>query len=189
MDDDATDYFQKKFVQSGNPLHLQTSQTLSRYFHVQNQPPFYDLDEKKSREGDIIAKETFPKLSGSGKHFVAQLILTIECKSLPDHGWIFIEDKIKQNFLFFSLLRTQNNIEQHLIPSVPLVEMPGTSSFFESILPSTTGQRGRGNSQTNNIHDSSMKVIKLTKHSIDEDKKRAKILYRCYNNVSKAIFF
>jgi hypothetical protein len=39
------------------------------------------------------------------------------------------------------------------------------------------------------IHDSSMKVIKLTKHSIDEDKKRAKILYRCYNNVSKVIFF
>jgi hypothetical protein len=39
------------------------------------------------------------------------------------------------------------------------------------------------------IYDSSLKVIKLTRHLKNEDLREAKTLYRYYNNIAEVVFF
>jgi hypothetical protein len=48
---DADNYFQESFLRSGYPLQSTVSNDLSEHFDIQNQPPFYDLDDRKFREG------------------------------------------------------------------------------------------------------------------------------------------
>src|SRR5712691_6161594 len=132
MTSETNDNFERLFQRSGNTLELHTSNTLSKYFQIQDRPTFFDLDEGKSRDGDILAKETFPSALGTNsKHMVGQLILTVECKSLPDHGWIFTQGKINQDFWYFSLIREGNDFQENLMPKQPLNELIGTSSFLE----------------------------------------------------------
>lgn len=191
MSNNIDENFERSFLESRNSLEFYATNKLSPYFEVQNQPTFLDLDEEKSRDGDILAKETFPPTLGinSNKRMVAQLILTIECKSLPDHGWIFTESKMIQRFCFFSIIRSKNDIEENLRPKNPLYNLIGTSSFLESIADMKSADKPKTNKQTNNIHDSSLKLIKLTRHLIDEDRKQAKILYRDFNNANEIVFF
>ena len=98
------------------------SNILSQNFDVQFQPVFHDLDEGKSREGDILAK-IFPNISDidSNKTLIAQLILPIECKNLSDHGWIFTEAKITQYQWYFTLIRSRTDILENLGPMTPLL--------------------------------------------------------------------
>ena len=105
MNNDIDNNFQRSFNRSGNALELQITNELSTYFQIQNQPTFLDLDEGKSRDGDILAKENFPSVSKlnskkQNKLMTAQLVLTIKFKSLPDHGWIFTEGEMNQFFWY-----------------------------------------------------------------------------------------
>ena len=52
----------------------------------------------------------------------------------------------------------------------------------------TNDARQRTNNRTNNIHDSSLKVIKLTRHLINQDITEAKTLYQHYNSARLIIF-
>ena len=180
-----TDDNQRLFQRSGNSLELHATNALSKYFHIEDRPTFFDLDEGKSREGDILARETFPSALGTNsKHVVGQLILTVECKSLRDHGWIFT-----QGFRYFSLIRDSNDFQEYLMPKEPLNELVGTSSFLERIIDTKPKDQIRTNNQTNNIHDGSLKLIKLTRDLINEDKKQAKILYRSHTITNEIVFF
>jgi len=190
MTDDIDDFFQNSYLKSGNSLESHTASVLSQNFDVQHQPAFLDLDEGKSREGDILAKEIFPHISliNSNTPIVGQLILPVECKNLPDHGWIFTEAKSTQNLWHFTLIRSRNNILENLLPETPLSKLRGTSSFLEKIIDINSGTQSKTNKQTNNIHDSSPKVIKLTRHLINQDKTEARFLYRYYNTARQIIF-
>ncbi|MGB6530325.1 MAG: hypothetical protein WBF33_19655 [Candidatus Nitrosopolaris sp.] len=189
MDNNIDNNFQRSFMRSGNFLESETINSLSKYFQIRERPTFLDLDEGKSRDGDILAKETFPAiLDLKSKRMVAQLILSLECKSLPDHGWIFTEGKMKQYFWYFSLLRNRNIIEENVKPENPLNELVGTNSFFEAIADNKPKNELKTNKQTNNIHDASLKVIKLTRHLINEDLRQAKILYRDFNKENEITF-
>jgi hypothetical protein len=176
-------------------LEVKAANELSRCFDVQNQPAFIDLDEGKSREGDMLAKETFPKITKenvssdsrmvSDKRILAQLILVIECKNLPDHGWIFTQAKIEQYFQYFTLIRTKDYLLKSLNPRRTLDEIVGTNNSFERFLKSkpqngTVKPRNKTNEQTNNIYDLSLKVIKLSRYLINEDKNEAKALLQVY---------
>ena len=207
MGNGVDDFFEKSFLESGGSLEAETSNILSQYFHTDNQPAFLDLDEGKSREGDILAKETFPILAKetfpsvsemeSDKHMLAQLILTVECKNLPDHGWIFTQGKIKQHFQPFTLIRTNDHLIKNLYPQRTLDEIIGTNNSFERFLDNkkteqqnrTNKQQDGTNKQTNNIHDSSLKVIKLTRYLKNEDIKDAKSYYKHYNSRTEVVFF
>ena len=179
---------------TNNALELQTTNELSPYFQIQNQPTFLDLDEGKSRDGDILAKENFPSISKlnsnkQNKLVTAQLILTIECKCLPDHGWIFTEGEINQFFWYFSLIRGKDDFQEILTPKTALDELRGASTFLERIADRKVEKQSKSNQRTNNIHDSSFKLIKLTRGLIEEDKSQAKILYQSWNNVNEIAFF
>jgi hypothetical protein len=196
MTDSADAFFQRSFIESGSSLEAEVSTKLSEHFEVQNQPVFIDLDEGKSRDGDILAKETFPNLekdtptSSNGKHFIAQINLSIECKNLPDHGWVFMQGKMNQNIWHFSLIRGRNGILKNLRPTTPILELTGTTNHMEKILDNKKPGRGeRSNSRTDNFYDSSLKVIKLTRHLINADLKEAKIYYKLYNSRRDIIFF
>jgi hypothetical protein len=190
MTDDIDDFFQNSYLESGSSLESDMGKILSQNFDVHFQPVFHDLDEGKSREGDILAKEIFPNIADikPNKPIIGQLIIPIECKNLPDHGWIFTESKITQNLWHFTLIRSRNNILENLLPRVPLSKLRGTSSFLERIMDTKPGGKIMTNRQTNNIHDSSLKVVKLTRHLINQDKANAMTLYKCYNNARQIIF-
>jgi hypothetical protein len=59
---------------------------------------------------------------------------------------------------------------------------------LERIANANSGHQFKTNEQTNNIHDSSLKVIKLTRHLINQDKAQAKTLYRYYNSAKEIPF-
>jgi hypothetical protein len=200
MDNGVDEFFQKSFRESGASLEVETANKLLQHFNVQNQPAFIDLDEGKSREGDILAtetfpvaaKETFPSTSGTDpdKCMLAQLILTVECKSLPDHGWIFIEGNINQFIWHFSLIRGENNLLKNLRPTKPLRELTGTSNHLERILDNKKAERHlRSNGRTDNFYDSSIKTIKLTRDLINSDLSEAKAFHKYYNSKAEVIFF
>jgi hypothetical protein len=188
MSSDIDNNFQRSFIRSGNALEIYTTNELSPYFQIQNQPTFLDLDEGKSRDGDILAKENFPtiaklnsnKQNKQNKHMTAQLILIIECKCLPDHGWIFTEGEINQFFWYSSSL---------IRNTTTLNELLGASSFLERIADRRGADELKSNQRTNNIHDSSVKLIKLSRGLIEEDKSQAKILYQSWNDTNEITFF
>lgn len=196
MTDSVDNFFQRSFIESGSSLETEISTKLSEYFDVQNQPVFIDLDEGKSRGGDISSNETYHILEkdtfpgSNGKRFLAQLILTVECKNLPDHGWIFIQGKMNQHVWHFSLIRGRDGILENLRPRTPAFELIGTSNYMEKILDNKKPEREkRSNGRTDNFYDSSLKVIKLTRHLINADLSEAKIFYKLYNAKTDVIFF
>jgi hypothetical protein len=190
MSNNIDNNFQRSFRKSGFPLESETTNSLSRYFQIQGRPTFLDLDEGKSRDGDILAIEIFPTtLDLNSKRMVAQLTLSVECKSLPDHGWIFTEGKITQNFWCFSLIRGVNNIDENLKPKNTLNELTGTNSFLELIDHDKPKGELKTNRQTTNIHEATLSLIKLTRHVANEDLRQAKTLYRYYNKENEIKFF
>jgi hypothetical protein len=192
MENDVDDFFQTSFMESGAPLETETAAKLSQHFEVRDQPAFIDLDEGKSRDGDIVARETFPPASSvsSAKRMLAQLVLTVECKSLPDHGWIFTEGRMRQSIWHFSLIRGENSLLSNLRPTRPLHELRGTSNHLERILGNKKGERStRSNGRTDNYYGSSLKVIKLTRDLINADLREAKSFYKYYNNRAEVVFF
>src|SRR5215469_16528139 len=138
MNNDIDSNFQRSFNQSGNELELYITNELSLNFQIQNQPTFLDLDEGKSRDGDILANEKFPakyeiNSKNQNKHMTAQLVLTIECKCLPDHAWIFTEGEISQCCWYFSLIRDKDDFHEFLCPKTTLNELRGAKTFLETI--------------------------------------------------------
>lgn len=79
-------------------------------------------------------------------------------------------------------------IEENLKPENPLNELVGTNSFFEAIADNKPKNELKTNKQTNNIHDASLKLIKLTRHLINEDLRQAKILYRDFSKANEITF-
>lgn len=60
---------------------------------------------------------------------------------------------------------------------------------MERIAERKVGNQSKSNQRSNNIHDSSVKLIKLTTGLIEEDKTEAKMLYQSWNNVNQINFF
>jgi hypothetical protein len=189
MTGSVDDFFQRSYSRSGSPLESEIAKELSTDFEVEHQPAYLDLDEGKSRNGDLLAKHTFPSpfVMHSERPVVAEIVLLIECKSLPDHGWIFTESNTKQICPHFSLIRSQNEITENLTPTAPLTQLIGTTSAFETILDNQS-KRKKSNDQTSNVKDSSLKIIKLLRHLLNEDKARAQNLYKSFNSMSKIMY-
>ena len=133
MTGDIDDFFQRAYSRTGGPLEMAIANELSADFEVSTQPEFIDLDEEKSRSADILAKKAFPSPNtlASDRPAVAEIVLPIECKAIPDHGWIFMEANTKQICRYFTLIRGTNDITANLVPTEPLSQLIGTTSSFE----------------------------------------------------------
>ncbi|MGC2571339.1 MAG: hypothetical protein WA364_07490 [Candidatus Nitrosopolaris sp.] len=86
--------------------------------------------------------------------------LTIECKCLPDHARIFTEGEISQYCWYFSLIRDKDDFHEFLCPKTILNELRGARTFLERIREGKDKNRLRSNKQRNNIHDSSITVLR-----------------------------
>jgi hypothetical protein len=53
---------------------------------------------------------------------------------------------------------------------------------------SNQGKQKKSNDQRTNIKDSSLKLIKLLRYLINEDKKQARTLYKSFNSLKKVVF-
>lgn len=190
MTNDIDAFFQKSYSSTGGPLESEIAKELSTDFEVMTQPTYLDLDTGISRNGDILAKHTFPSplKMPSDRPVVAEIVLPIECKALPDHGWIFTEANTKQICSHFTLIRSENDIIQNLIPTAPLRQLIGTTSSFERISDNDQEGKKKSNEQKNNVQDSSLKVIKLSRHLLNEDKALARTLHKSFNNLSAIAF-
>ena len=83
---------------------------------------------------------------------------------MPDHDLIFTEGKINQFFWYFS------DFQEIFRPETALNQLLGASTFLERIADSKVGDQLKFNQRTNNIHDFSVKLIKLSRSVIEEDK-------------------
>jgi hypothetical protein len=97
------EFFEGQVKRSGHSLENRVENKLrQRNFTVQREAPFIDKDESKGRNIDLSAYAFIPdldKFDQKEKHGVGQFIFVIECKNLPDHGWVFSESNDKESFL------------------------------------------------------------------------------------------
>jgi hypothetical protein len=86
-------FFEQEVRRSGHSLESRVENTLrKRNFDVNRESPYLDKDESKGRYVDLRAHNFTPyldKFDQKEKHVVGQFIFVIECKNLPDHGWVF----------------------------------------------------------------------------------------------------
>jgi hypothetical protein len=84
MTGDIDDFFQRAYSRTGGPLETVVVNELSTDFDVSTQPEFIDLDEEKSRSGDVLAKKAFPSPNtlDSDRPAVAEIVLTASCLNL-----------------------------------------------------------------------------------------------------------
>jgi len=90
-------FFQEKVKKSGHSLENRVEDLLHKdRFSIDREVPYIDKDESKGRNIDLIARAEIPESyqpKSKEKYIVGQINLIIECKNLPDHGWIFFKGK------------------------------------------------------------------------------------------------
>jgi hypothetical protein len=174
-------FFEKKLSRSGHSLEILVTKMLNQY-NVQQEVPYLDKDTSIGRFTDLIATKQVPPIeifggkSVDGKRVVAQVILVIECKNLPDHGWIFWQGKVPE-LVFVDNATLADNLSPDLfkgnpgykyIPFTVIPELIPVSSYEEYILDTGTRKDSKSNQMTNNILDAIMKVTKATEYQIQE---------------------
>ena len=99
-EDEIRKFFEGKVKESGYSLESEVENKLKQTYNTQRDVPYLDKDEDKSRSIDFVASTFFPDdaefKNKPEKMVLGHLNLVIECKSLPDNGWIFFPGTDKQ---------------------------------------------------------------------------------------------
>ena len=98
-EEEITKFYEKKLKESGYVLESKVEPKLKSLFTIEREVPYTDKDDSKGRAIDFVASAFIPydtRPPKGKKKAVASLKLVIECKSLPDHAWIFFPGKDKQ---------------------------------------------------------------------------------------------
>src|SRR5690348_4286229 len=95
QNDEELKFFQAQVKRSGHYLENRVSNLLQKAgFSIEREVPYIDKDESKGRTVDLIARSEVPesyKPKDRKYYVVGQINLIIECKNLPDHGWVFFK--------------------------------------------------------------------------------------------------
>lgn len=176
--DKLRNFFQSHVDRSGHTLEVIIAENLPGY-SVENEVPFIDKDGSIGRYTDLIATrmipslDTFGNISVNGKRVVGQVRLVIECKNLPDHGWVFWYRK-PPDIVFVDNATLGDHVDPKLferdpinryLPYTVIPELFCASGYEEYIYDSgkkSKLQRQKSNQKTTNILDATRKVIKAT---------------------------
>lgn len=175
-------FFQQQLERSGHSLENRVEYLLNDKFSVMREVPYIDKDKAVGRTTDLVAFAEIPSphefTQSQQYHIVGRLYLIIECKSLPDHGWIFFKTN-QQELVFPDKVAIADGMPSEIIehdptryysPITPIPNLFDASGYDEYILDNgKKGRRNRGksNEQTENIYEAVNKVTKATRYQIE----------------------
>lgn len=175
-------FFQQQLERSGHSLENKVEDLLTDKFSVMREVPYIDKDKAVGRTIDLVAYAEIPSphefTQSQQYHVIGRLYLIIECKSLPDHGWIFFKTK-QQELVFPDKVTIADGMPSEIIehdptryysPITPILDLFNASGYDEYIFDSGKRggeKKGKSNEQTKNIYDAVNKVTKATRYQID----------------------
>lgn len=178
--DKIIDFVKKKYNESGQFLAVATERKLkSKSYHVEREAPFKDDDAGKGRYIDLKAEINLPSIEKQTDKvkYVGRLMLTIECKNLPDHVWSLFNEKVSIDKLVFEdKASLDDSLNESVFskpplnkytPSWPLKDVFYASSYDEYILDNGENQTPKSNNRDKNLYDSIMKVTKSTQFELE----------------------
>ena len=78
-------HLKKEIKKTGYPLEIELSSILDKKWQVQNTASYFDEDEKKMRDLDLVATRYFQEVG----EFFLEVNLEIECKKDENFAWVF----------------------------------------------------------------------------------------------------
>ena len=198
-DDKIKEFFKTKLKESGHSLENDVETKLEKYFTVEREKPYLDKDEGKGRSFDILAYSFFPevdKITNKKKMALGELFLVIECKNLPDNGWIFFKKNKQDDYLIpeiFTFIKT-NRQEEIIDKCIPYDLVPNlcyASGYLEAVLDNKKQDqqsKAKTNFKDSNLYQAILTTIKATRTEIDKAEQLRKSMYRIYNQADKIPF-
>jgi len=192
-EDDVAKFFEQKLKKSGYLLENLVEQKIRPMFDArfERQVPYVDKDESKGRANDFVVSAFIPdgkRLNRGEKKAVVTLELIIECKSLPDHGWIFFPGKNKGlAFTDFVSAMQSRSKEDPVFKTIPVLSFPslfyasGYAEFF--LKDEQDSKRYRSNNKNSNLYESVLTVTKATRHQIEYAQSTLKIIYSRFEKI------
>lgn len=176
-------FFREQLQKSGHSLENKVEDFLIGRFSVQREVPYIDKDEGKGRNIDLIAYAQIPfqtEFTQKQQYYVVgRLVLTIECKNLPNHGWIFFKTK-EPEIDFPDKITIADHIPPEIIeydptryysPITPIPSLFNASGYDEYIYDVGTETKNqnlkKSNGQRRNLYDAVNKVTKVTRYQIE----------------------
>lgn len=175
------EFFEKQVKKSGHSLENRVENILKQNYIVDREVPYIDKDESKGRNIDLVACADVPdlnQLSKNDKYVVGQIIFTIECKSLPDHGWVFFKTR-HPGLVFPDKVTIADDIPIEIVekdpttyytPNKPIPKLFCASGYDEYIYDDGKANQGRSksNAQTSNLYGAVNTVTKATRYEIEK---------------------
>lgn len=174
-------FFQQQLERSGHSLENKVEDLLNDRFSVLREVPYIDKDEAKGRNIDLVAYAEIPSPHEFTQqlqyHIIGRINLIIECKNLPNHGWIFF--KTKEPELVFPdkvtiadrmpIEITEYDPTRHYSPITPIPNLFNASGYDEYIFDNGREMKyeKKSNERTKNIYDAVNKVTKATRYQLE----------------------
>lgn len=180
-------FFQQQLERSGHSLENKVEEDLlNDRFSVLREVPYIDKDEAKGRNIDLVAYAEIPSphefTQQQQYHIVGRINLIIECKNLPNHGWIFFKTK-KPELVFpdkvtiadrMPIEITEYDRTRNYSPITPIPNLFSASGYDEYVFDNgrntknrNTKNKKKSNERTENIYDAVNKVTKATRYQIE----------------------
>lgn len=164
--------FEEMLNQTGYSLESFVEKKLKKTFFVSRQPYYLDEDSGQGRTLDLLAQVSYFQ-SEKNKQII-QLFLPIECKSLPDHAWIFFEG----SFDLFNLIPEYVEHEKisgydklKSISFIPLEDLFVSSACAELRLTNKKKYK-KSNNREDNLYEAILSVVKATRHFMEYEKEK-----------------
>jgi len=201
-EDKILEFFQNQIRQSGYKLQTKVQRKLiSSGYEVIREWPYLDKDELKGRSTDLFASAFIPDLSlfeVNTKPIIAQLQLTIECKSLPDHAWIFFED-VDNGFLLHDIITLDSvsmmKVSQDFV-TMDLFPQLHHASSYDELISSDKRNEGRSqqagsrsNKKDKNLYEAICSVTKANRHAMDKFQKYKEFMVAYKNQAPRIVMF
>lgn len=171
-EEDIKKFLKGKIQSSGFSLENEVIKALRKSYTVRREIPYYDKDESKGRQLDLLARKFFPdddKFQKGILHSIAQYALVIECKNVSGNIWVFSSDQSPGFSLPEHVSMNMNKKPDPVFNVTPYEEIqniPYISGYDEYIF-----DERKSNGQTNNIYSAIMTIIKATSHEKESYKK------------------
>jgi hypothetical protein len=202
-EEDVRKFFQERLIRSGYSLQTKVEQRLIQdQYNVTKESPYVDHDKAIGRQIDILAQRFIPPFSKKEdeKEYVTQLQLIIECKNLPDHGWILFSAGQQPFFLpeFNSMIQipaTEKSIFKDSVPLIMFSELFACNGYAEFIYDAGKSNdngvkpRNKSNDRDDNLFEAIMAVTKAARHFKHYSEKEIyPTLRKSYSKLPKMIF-
>lgn len=176
------EFFEDRLRKSGFSFESKVERKLRKYFDVKREFLYFDKDGSDGRKIDFRAKTVFPvdiPFQKKKEIPLGSLVLPIECKSLPDHAWIFFRDQdhggnvLDPNDCVIWKENKKIGKTVSLPPLMPIHDILYASSFVEFFFSNkkekdiSLKEDPRINNRDTNLYEAVLAVTKATRHMIE----------------------